>query len=170
MCAINLATTWRLPAWILHASLTWRSPLTHAPGADTCTPTLCNSGNTCNPLPCPICSLPAGEFDLEIASDTHPEQNTSLEGLYKSGGNFCTQVRCRVVGSPLLCFGLCDKCDALRVPISCSLDCLCSTHHHTRTHFQPALCLQSPMLHAQCEAEGFRGITFFQDRPDVMAK
>ncbi|KAI7843850.1 hypothetical protein COHA_002401 [Chlorella ohadii] len=55
---------------------------------------------------------PAGEFDLEIATDLHPEQNTSLEGLYKSGGNFCTQ----------------------------------------------------------CEAEGFRGITFFQDRPDVMAK
>ncbi|PRW56145.1 puromycin-sensitive aminopeptidase isoform X1 isoform A [Chlorella sorokiniana] len=55
---------------------------------------------------------PAGQFDLEIATDVHPEQNTSLEGLYKSGGNFCTQ----------------------------------------------------------CEAEGFRGITFFQDRPDVMAK
>ncbi len=40
------------------------------------------------------------------------QENTSLEGLYKSGGNFCTQ----------------------------------------------------------CEAEGFRGITFFLDRPDVMAK
>lgn len=37
-------------------------------------------------------ALPAGEFDLEIATDLHPEQNTSLEGLYKSGGNFCTQV------------------------------------------------------------------------------
>ena len=40
------------------------------------------------------------------------QENTSLEGLYKSGGNFCTQ----------------------------------------------------------CEAEGFRGITYFPDRPDVMAK
>ena len=40
------------------------------------------------------------------------QENTSLEGLYKSSGNFCTQ----------------------------------------------------------CEAEGFRGITFFYDRPDVMAK
>jgi aminopeptidase N len=40
------------------------------------------------------------------------QENTSLEGLYKSGGNFCTQ----------------------------------------------------------CEAEGFRGITYFLDRPDVMAK
>ena len=40
------------------------------------------------------------------------QENTSLEGLYKSSGNFCTQ----------------------------------------------------------CEAEGFRGITFFLDRPDVMSK
>ena len=40
------------------------------------------------------------------------QENTSLEGLYKSGGNFCTQ----------------------------------------------------------CEAEGFRGITYFLDRPDVMSK
>ncbi len=40
------------------------------------------------------------------------QENTSLEGLYKSGGNFCTQ----------------------------------------------------------CEAEGFRGISYFLDRPDVMAK
>lgn len=42
----------------------------------------------------------------------HSQENSSLEGLYKSGGNFCTQ----------------------------------------------------------CEAEGFRGITYFLDRPDVMAK
>lgn len=41
-----------------------------------------------------------------------PQDNSDLEGLYKSGGNFCTQ----------------------------------------------------------CEAEGFRGITYFLDRPDVMAK
>lgn len=40
------------------------------------------------------------------------QDNTSLEGLYKSSGNFCTQ----------------------------------------------------------CEAEGFRGITYFYDRPDVLAK
>ncbi|EFN58926.1 hypothetical protein CHLNCDRAFT_19903 [Chlorella variabilis] len=55
---------------------------------------------------------PAGAFELEVHTDLHPDQNTSLEGLYTSGGNFCTQ----------------------------------------------------------CEAEGFRGITFFMDRPDVMAK
>ena len=40
-----------------------------------------------------------------------PQENTLLEGLYKSGGNFCTQ----------------------------------------------------------CEAEGFRGITYFLDRPDIMS-
>ncbi|EIE24754.1 aminopeptidase N, partial [Coccomyxa subellipsoidea C-169] len=53
-----------------------------------------------------LSKLPKGEFEVEI------EENTSLEGLYKSGGNFCTQ----------------------------------------------------------CEAEGFRGISYFLDRPDVMAK
>ncbi|CAK0786230.1 hypothetical protein CVIRNUC_009443 [Coccomyxa viridis] len=59
-----------------------------------------------------INNLPQGKFDLEIVVDIKPQENTSLEGLYKSGGNFCTQ----------------------------------------------------------CEAEGFRGITYFLDRPDVMAK
>ena len=49
---------------------------------------------------------------LEIETVTHPNQNTSLMGLYTSNGNFFTQ----------------------------------------------------------CEAEGFRKITFFPDRPDVMAK
>ncbi|XP_010533647.1 PREDICTED: puromycin-sensitive aminopeptidase isoform X3 [Tarenaya hassleriana] len=58
-------------------------------------------------------SLPASEsFVLEIDTEIYPHKNTSLEGLYKSSGNFCTQ----------------------------------------------------------CEAEGFRKITFYQDRPDIMAK
>eukprot|EP00887_Chlorella_sp_A99_P002892 scaffold6.g2892.t1 len=58
-------------------------------------------------------ALPAsGEFELEVTTEIKPQENTSLEGLYKSGGNFCSQ----------------------------------------------------------CEAEGFRAITFFPDRPDVMAK
>jgi len=56
--------------------------------------------------------LPAGEYDIQITTEVKPQENTLLEGLYKSGGNFCTQ----------------------------------------------------------CEAEGFRGITYFLDRPDVMAK
>jgi len=50
-------------------------------------------------------------FTLETTVRIHPEKNTSLMGLYKSSGNFCTQ----------------------------------------------------------CESEGFRRITWFLDRPDVMA-
>jgi len=50
-------------------------------------------------------------FELEITTRLNPEANTALEGLYRSGGNYCTQ----------------------------------------------------------CEAQGFRRITFYQDRPDVMA-
>ncbi|OIV93551.1 hypothetical protein TanjilG_28708 [Lupinus angustifolius] len=59
-----------------------------------------------------IRSPPSGKYDLEIVTEIQPQKNTSLEGLYKSSGNFCTQ----------------------------------------------------------CEAEGFRKITFYQDRPDIMAK
>ncbi|KAI5066062.1 hypothetical protein GOP47_0018686 [Adiantum capillus-veneris] len=55
---------------------------------------------------------PSTPFKLEITTEIEPQNNTTLEGLYKSTGNFCTQ----------------------------------------------------------CEAEGFRRITFYQDRPDVMAK
>ncbi len=50
-------------------------------------------------------------FTLEIETFLKPQENYSLEGLYKSSGNYCTQ----------------------------------------------------------CEAEGFRKITYFLDRPDVMA-
>lgn len=52
------------------------------------------------------------QFTLQIETFIHPATNTSLEGLYKSSGNFCTQ----------------------------------------------------------CEAEGFRKITYYLDRPDVMAR
>ena len=54
----------------------------------------------------------AAPFELELVTACRPQENTSLEGLYKSSGNFCTQ----------------------------------------------------------CEAEGFRRITFYLDRPDVMAR
>ncbi|XP_030530336.1 puromycin-sensitive aminopeptidase isoform X3 [Rhodamnia argentea] len=57
-------------------------------------------------------SPPSGVFTLEIVTEIYPQKNTSLEGLYKSSGNFCTQ----------------------------------------------------------CEAEGFRKITYYQDRPDIMAR
>ncbi len=52
------------------------------------------------------------EFRLEVSSTINPRDNTALEGLYLSSGNFCTQ----------------------------------------------------------CEAEGFRRITCYPDRPDVMAE
>ena len=54
---------------------------------------------------------PRGEFSLEIEVGIRPQENTKLEGLYKSSGNYCTQ----------------------------------------------------------CEAEGFRRITYHLDRPDVMS-
>ena len=54
----------------------------------------------------------AGPITLNIETRCHPETNTALEGLYKSGDMFCTQ----------------------------------------------------------CEAEGFRAITFMMDRPDVLAR
>jgi aminopeptidase N len=50
-------------------------------------------------------------FILEIKTRIHPETNTSLNGLYRSSGNFCTQ----------------------------------------------------------CEAHGFRQITYYLDRPDVLS-
>ncbi len=50
-------------------------------------------------------------FQLDVLTQIKPQENTALEGLYKSGGMFCTQ----------------------------------------------------------CEAQGFRRITYFLDRPDVMA-
>ena len=54
---------------------------------------------------------PPRRFTLEIVTEINPSANTALSGLYRSGGNYCTQ----------------------------------------------------------CEAEGFRRITYFPDRPDVMA-
>ena len=54
---------------------------------------------------------PNGPFALEIETLVDPTANTQLSGLYRTGGNYCTQ----------------------------------------------------------CEAEGFRRITYFPDRPDVMA-
>ena len=55
--------------------------------------------------------LPNETFTLTIVTEINPQENTSLEGLFKSGDAFCTQ----------------------------------------------------------CEAEGFRRITYYFDRPDVMA-
>ncbi|PCJ99684.1 MAG: aminopeptidase N [Zetaproteobacteria bacterium] len=58
-------------------------------------------------------NIPDNEkFTLEIQTKIYPEKNTRLEGLYNSGGTYCTQ----------------------------------------------------------CEAEGFRRITYYPDRPDVMTE
>ena len=59
-------------------------------------------------------SLPVAKdsFVLEIVTRIDPDNNTALEGLYRSSGNYCTQ----------------------------------------------------------CEAEGFRKITYYLDRPDILAK
>ncbi|MFK7916327.1 MAG: aminopeptidase N, partial [Pseudomonadales bacterium] len=56
-------------------------------------------------------SVPA-DANVTVVTRIVPEENTALEGLYKSGGMYCTQ----------------------------------------------------------CEAEGFRKITYYQDRPDVLAR
>jgi aminopeptidase N len=54
---------------------------------------------------------PPETFTLQVTTEIDPEANTALSGLYRSGGNYCTQ----------------------------------------------------------CEAEGFRRITYYLDRPDVLA-
>ncbi len=59
-----------------------------------------------------ILPLDRDECELTVVTQLDPANNTSLEGLYQSGGAFCTQ----------------------------------------------------------CEAEGFRRITYFLDRPDVLAR
>ncbi|MDD7805140.1 MAG: aminopeptidase N [Endozoicomonas sp. (ex Botrylloides leachii)] len=58
-----------------------------------------------------ILSIECSSFTVEIKNRIKPQENTSLEGLYKSNGMFCTQ----------------------------------------------------------CEAEGFRKISYYLDRPDVMS-
>ncbi|GFH14564.1 uncharacterized protein HaLaN_10645, partial [Haematococcus lacustris] len=42
-----------------------------------------------------ITGLPAGPLTLAITTHIKPQENSLLEGLYKSGGNYCTQVSCR---------------------------------------------------------------------------
>ncbi|WP_022703878.1 aminopeptidase N [Pseudorhodobacter ferrugineus] len=63
-------------------------------------------------LTIPAADLPKAPFTLETEVEISPQTNTSLDGLYMSGGMYCTQ----------------------------------------------------------CEAQGFRKITFYPDRPDVMAR
>jgi aminopeptidase N len=46
---------------------------------------------TVDPRHLTILAPPAGVFNLEIVTEIYPQLNTSLEGLYRSTGNFCTQ-------------------------------------------------------------------------------
>ena len=41
-----------------------------------------------------LLSPPAGPFELEVVTALKPQDNSLLEGLYKSSGNYCTQVGC----------------------------------------------------------------------------
>lgn len=45
-----------------------------------------------------VCS---GAFELEVVTAIKPQDNSLLEGLYKSSGNFCTQVRAPRFGGRL---------------------------------------------------------------------
>ncbi|PNW83979.1 hypothetical protein CHLRE_04g213251v5 [Chlamydomonas reinhardtii] len=38
-----------------------------------------------------LSGLPEGEFEIVIVTELKPQDNTLLEGLYKSSGNYCTQ-------------------------------------------------------------------------------
>ncbi len=44
-----------------------------------------------------VTAPPAGPFTLRTEVALKPQDNTSLEGLYLSSGNFCTQARARCV-------------------------------------------------------------------------
>lgn len=50
------------------------------------------SAYTREPKMLTITAPPAGEFELTTVTHIKPHENTTLEGLYKSGGNFSTQV------------------------------------------------------------------------------
>lgn len=50
------------------------------------------SGYEVTPKSLTIKSPPAGAFELEVTTAIKPQDNSLLEGLYKSGGNYCTQV------------------------------------------------------------------------------
>ena len=55
------------------------------------------------------------------------------------------------------------------LPDSATLE-ITSTHNPYKNTALSGLYASGPMLCTQCEAEGFRRITFYPDRPDVMAK
>src|SRR6201999_3620830 len=55
------------------------------------------------------------------------------------------------------------------MPAKATLEII-STHNPYKNTTLQGLYASGPMLCTQCEAEGFRNITYYLDRPDVMAK
>lgn len=53
------------------------------------------SGYEVTPKSLTLLCPPAGPFELEVVTAIKPQDNSLLEGLYKSGGNYCTQVGLR---------------------------------------------------------------------------
>ncbi len=178
---------------------------------------------------------------MTITTELKPQDNSLLEGLYKSSGNFCTQVGARahacmqqqqhgikkgysaahrpaaekarlqdVPTPPRTAPGdIVVRCTAAvqpfpplpRTPLASTpipplarlgirvrqdLPSIPHYRQHRPTDrgsafVPPNACPTLPPFHVcalspvcpfrpQCEAEGFRGITFFLDRPDVMAR
>ena len=138
--------------------------------------------------------LPAGSFDLETEVQINPKANTSLEGLYYTGG--CAAA---------VCSRCCEHCGqhepgslvlhrttwafALSIADSSFFGIIITWGHRClQRHFwhegmslpsmmavivwgvevQPgaAFCFAGGNFCTQCEAEGFRGITYFYDRSE----
>ncbi|GAA4647954.1 aminopeptidase N [Kistimonas scapharcae] len=95
----------QLPPLVLHGNADMKLDLVKVDGVELTPEQYTLTSET---LTLPISS---DRFETEIVSVLAPQDNTSMEGLYKSGGMYCTQ----------------------------------------------------------CEAEGFRRITWYLDRPDVMS-
>jgi aminopeptidase N len=112
-----------------HADVHSRLTCRRRPGADAAAPLVLDGEElTLRAIALDGCPLGSGDyqldearlvipsaperFELTLTTRVYPDRNTRLEGLYRSGGMYCTQ----------------------------------------------------------CEAQGFRRITFFPDRPDVMAR
>lgn len=65
-------------------------------------------------------------------------------------------------------YQLTDQDLTLQVPDRCLFSCVTITHPHRNTSLE-GLYQSGDMYCTQCEAEGFRKITFYLDRPDVMS-
>lgn len=86
-CLRQVAATAKVPLALLQLLL---PSLSAGPGCQhACAHTPCARCHHCRPAPA---SLP-GEFEVCITTELKPQDNSLLEGLYKSSGNFCTQVR-----------------------------------------------------------------------------